>query len=292
MEKKENDSLDGCAGSLLQLGDGREQGDSSPIQCVLDEKQQGRPVALVTIVATTGSAPRGLGSSLAVKTDGSIVGTVGGGNLELFVIRHALESLQDGKSRRLHYDFSKTETQNVEKACGGTTDFFIQPFVSNLRLVIFGAGHVGRALAPMALACGFSVVIADDRLDFLRSEYFPNGVFLEHGSFPDLPDKVRLDEKSYVVIMTYGHSHDEEVLSACLKKPFAYLGLMGSKTKIAEFKERLGRIAAFEEPIEKLHAPIGLPLGGRSPAEIAISIMAELLAVRYGRELRFQTQKR
>jgi len=220
---------------------------------------------------------------MAVREDGSIVGTVGGGNLELFLVRHALAAVSDGRPRWLHYDFSGGSDQNVEKACCGTTDFFVQPFAKTPRLIIFGAGHVGRALAPLAVSCGFSLLVVDDREEYLDAASFPPDTSFRHGPFALMAASVAIDCSTYIVIMTYGHTHDETVLAACLDRPWRYLGLMGSRAKVATVRAHLGASTEARLKLTRVHAPVGLDVGGRSPAEIAISIMGEMLAVRYGR---------
>lgn len=276
-------AIDGCQHSLIAMGDGREIADVAPMRAVLACREAGEAVALVTIIHASGSAPRGMGAQMAVRQDGSIAGTVGGGNLELFAIRHALESLKDGRARHLHYDFAGGEAQNVDKACGGTSDFLIQPYLGAPRLVLFGAGHIGRALAPLAQSCGFLVTVVDERAEFLDPALFPEGICLHQGAFPGVVDDIAFDEATYAVIMTYGHAHDEGVLDACLGRPCRYLGLVGSKAKLGELWSHLGTTEARRAELDKVHAPIGLDLGGRAPAEIAVSIMSELLATRYGR---------
>ena len=278
-------AIDGCTNSLVAMGDGREIADISPMRAVLAERDAGRPVALVTIICATGSAPRGMGSQMAVRADGSIVGTVGGGNLELYAIRHALESLKDGCPRQLHYDFTGKSTQNVEKACTGTSDFIIQPFMGTPHLVLFGAGHIARALSPLAVSCGFRVTVADSRAEFLDPNVFPAEVKLVHGDFVELAKTaIPFDaQTTYAAIMTYGHSHDEEVLDACLERPCRYLGLVGSRAKLGQLWGHLGTTERRQELLRNVHAPIGFDLGGRSPAEIAVSIMSEILAVRYNK---------
>ena len=269
--------------SVVAMGDGRETADAAALAAVMACRERGEAVALVTVIGATGSAPRGMGATMAVHKDGSIVGTVGGGNLELFTIRHALASIEDGCPRRLHYDFSGGPEQNVSKACCGTTDFFIQPFTEMPRLVVFGAGHVARALAPMARSCGFSVVVADDRPEFLDAASFPEGTEFLPGPFPETAASAPLDESTYAVIMTYGHVHDQEALAACLNRPWKYLGLMASRAKVAELKKHLGTTDEARRLLEKVRMPVGLNIGGRSPAEIAVSIMGEIIADRYGR---------
>ena len=269
--------------SVVAMGDGRETADASALEAVMACRERGEAVALVTVIGATGSAPRGMGATMAVRKDGSIIGTVGGGNLELFTIRHALASIEDGCPRRLHYDFSGGPEQNVSKACCGTTDFFIQPFTEMPRLVVFGAGHVARALVPQARSCGFSVLVADDRPEFLDAASFPEGTEFLFGPFTETAASAPLDETTYAVIMTYGHVHDEEVLAACLNRPWKYLGLMASRAKVAELKAHIGTTDEARRLLEKVRMPVGLDIGGRSPAEIAVSIMGEIIAERYGR---------
>lgn len=295
-QKKLDDSSgvspDGCIGTLVEVGDGRELADEEVLPEIARRRAAGEPVALVTVIGVSGSAPRGLGAMMSVLADGAITGTVGGGNLEKFAIAHALAALADGRCRRLHYDFSRGPEQNVEKACLGTTDFFIQPFVPSPVLVIFGAGHVGRALAPPARSCGFRLRVADDRKDFLDAAAFPEGTEFFHGPFAQVAASLPMDTSTYAVIMTHGHSQDSAVLEACLMRHWRYLGLMGSHAKVAQLCRDLGNTPETLERLSKIHAPVGIDVGGRSPAEIAVSILAELQAVRYDRSGGFLTKRR
>jgi xanthine dehydrogenase accessory factor len=245
--------------------------------------EEGRPVALVTVVGTDGSAPRGMGAAMAVREDGTIAGTIGGGDLEHLVVRHALDSLADGRPRRLHYDFSGGAGQNLEKACAGKADFYVQPCLVPPRLHVFGGGHIGIALAPIAEAAGFRVTVIDDRPGFPDPARFPGTVRLVRGALPEAVDPLPFDASTFVVIVTHAHEKDEVVLAACLGRPWRYLGMIGSRAKVARLFRSLGTDEASRKRLEEVRAPIGLDVGGRSPGEIAVSIAAELLAVRYGR---------
>jgi len=242
----------------------------------------GQPVALVTVVGTAGSAPRGMGAAMAVRADGSIAGTVGGGNLELDMVRHALEAIADGRPRRFSYDYSGGPTENLAKACIGKTELFVQPSPAPPRLHVFGAGHIAVALAPIAQAAGFRVTVVDDRPDYADAARFPKGARVIAAPFADALRTLEFDERTYVVIVTYGHEQDQAVLAACLDRPWRYLGMIGSQAKVARVFRALGRHAAARRRLAEVRAPIGLDIGGRSPAEIAISIAAELVAVRRG----------
>lgn len=242
-----------------------------------------QPVALVTVVETRGSAPRGMGAAMAVREDGSIVGTVGGGNLEHIAVRHALEAIEDGRPRRFHYDYSGGPGQNLAKACLGKTDLYVQPCPAPPRLYVFGAGHIGIALAPIARASGFRVTVIDDRPGYPDAARFPEGVRCVAGPFVPTIESLAFDGATYVVVVTYGHEQDETVLSACLQRRWRYLGMIGSRAKVARIFRTLGVDEETRRRLAEVHAPIGLDLGGRSPGEIAVQIAAELLAVRHGR---------
>jgi xanthine dehydrogenase accessory factor len=245
---------------------------------------EGQPTALVTVVGTEGSAPRGMGAAMTVRADGSIVGTVGGGNLELAMIRHALEAMGDGLPRRYSFDYSGGPAQNLVKACIGKTELFVQPSPVPPKLVVFGAGHIGVALAPIAQSAGFRVTVVDDRPEYADPARFPAGVRVIAAPFVDCTRSLEFDASTFAVILTFGHEQDQAVLAACLHRPWRYLGMIGSPAKVARVFRAVGTDLASRRRLRDVRAPIGLDLGGRSPAEIAIAIAAELVAFRYGRE--------
>ncbi len=267
---------------LVEIGEPVESLEIDAYREFVDLAEEGRPVALVTVVGTEGSAPRGMGAAMAVRADGTIVGTVGGGDLEHRIVRHALDALADGRPRRFHYDFSGGEGQNLEKACLGKADFYVQPCLVPPRLHVFGAGHIGMALAPIAEVAGFRVTVLDERPGFPDPARFPRTVRLVHQPLPAAVSSLPFDETTFVVIVTHGHEQDEAVLAACLGKPWRYLGMIGSRAKVGRVFKSLGIDEAKRKRLEEVRAPIGLDTGGRSPGEIAVSIAAEMLAVRYG----------
>jgi xanthine dehydrogenase accessory factor len=269
---------------LVAIGDAREWTDLEPYREFVRLGSAGVPVALVTVLGTKGSAPRSMGAAMLVRHDGGIVGSIGGGNLEEEMIQHAREAIEDGRPRRYHFDFTGGTGQNVEKACIGTTDFLIQPCVAKPHLIIFGAGHIGRALAPVAAGAGFRVSVADDRPGFPNPEAFGDGVRLLSGPFPETIRRLTFDDTTYVVVVTYGHEQDEAVLKACLPAKWRYLGMIGSRKKVATIFKNLSSDEETAQRLSCVHAPIGLRLGGRSPGEIAVAIVAELIAVRHGRD--------
>jgi xanthine dehydrogenase accessory factor len=198
------------------------------------------------------------------------------------MVRHAIEAIKDGRPRRYHYDFSGGENQNLVKACTGTTDLLILPCLAQPHLIIFGAGHVGKALAPMGLSAGFRVTVVDDRPGFPNPNDFPSEVARINGRFEEIIDSLTFDSATYIVVVTYGHVQDEAVVEACLNRTWRYLGVIGSRAKVAQLHENLGRDEESRRRLSRIHAPIGLRLGGRSPGEIAVGIIAELVSVRHG----------
>jgi xanthine dehydrogenase accessory factor len=265
---------------LVAIADPEESPGLEAIQAFGAATARGEVCALVTVVGAEGSVPRGMGAAMMVRPDRSIVGTVGGGNLEELTIDHALEAMRDGRSRRYHYDFTHGAGRNIQKSCMGRCDFFVLPAAARPRLYIFGAGHVGLALAPMAQTAGFDVTVIDDRPDYPPLRGLPTGVRTLNVDFERAIGELDFDDQTYVVSVTYGHSADVRVLRRCLRLPARYLGMIGSRAKVAEVKRELGVDDATRQRLESLHAPIGLRLGGREPGEVAVSIVAELVAER------------
>ncbi|MCA9653370.1 MAG: XdhC family protein [Myxococcales bacterium] len=245
------------------------------------EGERGR-AALATVIGRQGSAPQVLGARLMLHGDGEIVGTVGGGAIEAEVLAACRMVLRDGKPRRVDAQL----VRDLAMCCGGSMEVFVELLQPQLRLVIVGAGHVAQALAPVAEAAGFSVHVYDDREELLANPAYAHAVT---GAYDvdelqeALPD---LGEHDYVVITTRDHARDEKALAHLLHRPHRYLGMIGSRRKVHAV---LGRILRREQglgrpwpDLTRVRAPIGLSLGGRTPGEIAVSVVAELLAVRHG----------
>lgn len=235
----------------------------------------GHDAALVTVVGVEGSAPRASGARMLVYADGSIVGTVGGGTWEHKLIEAAVRAIPAGRPVR----FQAHLTRDLGMCCGGAMDALIEPLSTQERLHLFGAGHVAHALAPIALALGFEVIVYDDRDDWLTPERFPGCTHVCADPRRRLP---ALGPRDAVVLVTHSHALDQDLLQSLLPEPFGYLGLIGSRAKVAKFFVRLRAAGMDPALFSKVCAPIGLDLGGREPAEIAVSIAAELVRVRHG----------
>jgi xanthine dehydrogenase accessory factor len=234
----------------------------------LDEALRGnQPVALATVVDVQGASPAQLGFKLLVRADGSVVGNVGGGQLEKRVREEALGALRDGQSRLFHFRLQEEGPDALGTTCGGDVTFFIEVYQAVPTLLIVGGGHLGQPLAEMARIVGFHVQVID--------------MEPERSTLPQL-DPSTITPWTYVVLVTGSHASDERALRLVVDTPAAYVGMIGSQRKVRTIYRHLRDDGVSEERLAQVHAPIGLDLGGRSPAEIALAILAEVVQVRYG----------
>ena len=321
--------------------------------------KKGEQVVLCTVIASSGSTPRGPGARMAVFPDSGCVGTIGGGTVERLAQEYALTVLEEGRPSVRTFQLHPDGSEDIGMICGGTVTvmfrvlgagelplvdqicnlleadrpawlvtalaehsqwatgiwgkgidwqlevspervcpllgdravlqwgepaLFVEPLARRGTVYIFGAGHVGRELAWVLHRVGFRMAVYDDRPEALAQENFPEDVRLIHGDFGriDLP----LTEADYVVIMTTGHQGDLTILEQILTKPVTYVGCIGSKKKAAAVREALRGKGFTDADIKRINSPIGLPIGGETPGEIAVSIAAELIAHRAGKEKR------
>jgi xanthine dehydrogenase accessory factor len=242
---------------------------------------RGERVALVTVVRTQGSTPQRTGAKMLVWADGRTVGTIGGGCYENDAFWKARESLASGKPSLLHYELNDDFAQENGLICGGRMDVHVDPLLPSPRLFIIGAGHVGFHLAQAAAEVGFRIHVVDDREKFANRERFP-GADVVVEPIPEWLHRAELPPSAYVVVVTRGHQHDLDALRALAARDLKYLGLIGSRAKVARIYEALLAEGMPPECLERVHSPIGLDIGAVTPAEIAISILAQLIAVTRG----------
>ncbi len=240
-------------------------------------------VALVTIVATNGSTPQRVGAKMLVYADGRIVGTVGGGCYENDALWKARESLKTRKPTRVKYELDDDFAQENGLVCGGQMEVFIEPIEPPPSVYVIGAGHVGQYLGRFAHDAGFTVRVVDDRATFANRERFPDAAEIIVADVPEWLTSADLPPSAYVVIVTRGHRHDLDALRAVVGRDLRYVGLIGSRAKVARVYEALASEGADAERLARVYAPIGFDLGAVTPQEIAVSILAELIAVRRGR---------
>ncbi len=223
---------------------------------------------------------------MLVFADGRTIGTIGGGCYESDAIGRAREVIASGRPVLARYDLNDDFVQESGLICGGQMDVYIDPITPAPRLYIVGAGHVGWNLARIAPDAGFRVCVIDDREKFANSERFP---LAEEIAVEDIGAWLRradLSPSSYVVVVTRGHTHDFDALRALAVRDLRYLGLIGSRAKIARIFDALEEEGLPPDALDRVHAPIGIDIGAVTPAEIAVSILAELIAIRHGSNIR------
>ena len=244
----------------------------------------GEEVALVTIVAANGSTPQRVGAKMLVYADGRVVGTIGGGCYENDAFWKAREALGTGKSALLHYDLNDDFAQENGLVCGGQMDVHIDPLEPTPQLFIVGAGHVGWHLGKLAVEAGFRVHVVDDREKFASAERFPGAEQVIVEPIPEWLHRTELPQSAFVVVVTRGHTHDLDAMRALAPRELRYLGLIGSRAKVARIYDALLGEGMPIECLERVYSPIGLDIGAITPAEIAVSILAELIAIRHGKD--------
>jgi xanthine dehydrogenase accessory factor len=250
---------------------------------VADALERGEPAALVTIVSTTGSTPQRVGAKMLVFGDGRMVGTIGGGCYENDAFGKAREAIVNRRPLLVRYELSDDFAQETGLICGGQMDVYIEPIEPSPELFVVGAGHVGFHLANLAHEVGFRVHVVDDREKFANRERFPNASEVVAEDIPAWITRAALPPHAYVVIVTRGHTNDLEALRALAPRDLRYLGLIGSRAKVARIYDELLASAMPADMLRHVHAPIGLDIGAVTPQEIAVSILAELIAVKHGK---------
>ncbi|KAF1079368.1 MAG: hypothetical protein GQF41_4248 [Candidatus Rifleibacterium amylolyticum] len=245
------------------------------------------PFVLCTVVETIGSSPGTVGQKMLVFKDGTIAGTVGGGVNEERTRIAALELFSSGEARILTFDLDNP-LAGSDPVCGGKSRVFIELQAHEPRMVVFGAGHIGKVLAQMAALARFRVTIVDERPEYANPALFPDSVQVLCQPFESAVAAVKIDANSHVAVLTPGHLKDFEVLERVLPTPAAYVGLVCSAKKLVEMKAALIDKGIAGDRVEALFAPIGINLGSTTPEEIAVEILAQIVAFRNGKIIRFE----
>lgn len=240
----------------------------------------GRRGAVATIVNVRGSIPSFKSAKMLVRDDGSIAGTIGGGCVEAEVWRAAREVISSEKSRSLSFDLNQDPKYDTGLVCGGTLEIFIEPVLPAPLLYLFGAGHVALELFKAARNAGFDVIVADDREAYANAERFPGAREILAQDYEQALPRLDPNESSYIVIATRGHRDDMHILRWAAQTRARYIGMIGSRRKAVTVVRELIAEGLRPELFERLHSPVGLDIGATTPEEIAVSVMAELIAVR------------
>ena len=244
--------------------------------------QRGEAAALVTIITASGSTPQRVGAKMLVFEDGRTVGTIGGGCYENDAAGRAREAIRTRTACVARYDLSDALAAESGLICGGRMDVFIEPLDPAPPLFVAGAGHVSRLLAEVAARVGFRVTVIDDREKFANRDRFPSAADVVVGEVAPWLTAADLPPAAFVVVVTRGHSHDLEAMRALAGRDLRYVGMIGSRAKVARILDALRESGASPDWLAKVRAPIGLDIGAITPEEIALSIVAEMIAVRRG----------
>ena len=246
-------------------------------------RSQNISAALVTVIATKGSTPREAGSKMLISSNGTVYGTVGGSAVEAMMIERAKQSIKSGKFFKEWHDLDDRAKDDTGMICGGKMEFFVEPVGVQAHLIIFGGGHVALPLARLAAQTGFCYTIVEDRPEFAGEDRFPDAKEIIMAGAEEIDEKVEICESDFVAIVTRSHEIDYQALKVVLSQPLTYLGLIASKIKKKQVFEQLLNEGFDQTVVDKIHSPIGLDIAAQTPEEIAVSIVAELIAVKNGK---------
>ena len=240
----------------------------------------GQKCALATIVEVRGSIPSYESAKLLVREDGSMAGTIGGGCVEAEVWNAAREVLETEKPKRLSFNLGQDAAYDNGLICGGQLEVFVEPVLPVPHAFIFGAGHISKSLSKVATLAGFATVVVDDRESFANRERFPEAADVRAEEYEQVFGNLNINETSYLIIVTRGHRDDMRVLKLAIGTPARYIAMIGSKRKVLNVFRELEKEGIPRAAFERLRAPMGLDIGAISPEEIAVSVVAEMIAVR------------
>lgn len=243
-------------------------------------RQEGRRAALATIVNVRGSIPAFETAKMLVRDDGSIVGTIGGGCVEAEVWQAAKEVMQSEVPRILTFNLNQNPRYDTGLVCGGTLEIFVEAITPTPQLYLFGAGHVAASLYKAARLAGFDVTVVDDRESYANRERFPDARDIFADDYDRVLSQLAPSDSSFMVIVTRGHRDDMRILRWAVETPCRYIGMIGSERKFITVARELEKEGVSRERLERVYSPVGLDIGALTPEEIAISVVAEMIAIR------------
>lgn len=261
--------------------------DQELLRHALAAAQKGQKFAFATVIETTlKGTPRKAGAKMIVFEDGSLIGTIGGGRNEKDAQQQCLEAIKTKQSKLVTYDYFGQKGQSV---CGGQIRVFIEPFMATNKLILCGAGHIGLPFSMLSKMLDYDVTVIDNRKEFGNKKRFPHADKILVGEYKDTLKQCSVDENTYIMIVTQGNEHDFECLQVALKTKAAYIGVISSKAKRIKFFNRLKEAGIPQKDLKRINIPAGIDIGAQTPAEIAVSIAAEL--VRLDNQYRLNTDK-
>ncbi|MDZ7638342.1 MAG: XdhC/CoxI family protein [Bryobacterales bacterium] len=243
-------------------------------------RKLGRKCALATIIEVRGSIPSHENAKMLIRDDGSFVGTVGGGCVEAEVWDAAREVIASERPQKLSFNLGHDASYENGLICGGQLDIYVEPILPQPKLLLFGGGHISKSICRVAAIAGFGTAVIDDRESFVNAERFPDAEATLSGEYEEIFPTLAVTGDTYVVIVTRGHRDDMRILRWAVTTPARYVAMVGSKRKVISTVKELEKEGLPRSLFERLHAPMGLDIGAVSPEEIAVSVVAEMIAVR------------
>lgn len=243
-------------------------------------RKLGQKCALATIVQVRGSIPSYESAKLLVREDGSMIGTIGGGCVEAEVWNAARDVMAEEKPRKLSFNLGQDAAYDNGLICGGQLDVFVEPVVPQPRVFIFGAGHISKSLSKVASLAGFATVVIDNRETFANRERFPEADEIFAEEYEEVFPKLSINSSSYLIIVTRGHRDDMRVLRWAITTDAKYIAMIGSRRKVYAVIKEFEKEGIPRERFHRIFAPMGFEIGAITPEEIAVSVVAEMIAVR------------
>jgi xanthine dehydrogenase accessory factor len=240
----------------------------------------GQKCALATIVEVNGSIPSFQTAKLLVREDGSLVGTIGGGCVEAEVWNAAREVIETGKPRNMNFSLGQDAAYDNGLICGGQLQVFVECINPQPAALVFGGGHISKSLAKVLDLAGFRVSIIDNREAYANAGRFPEAAEVFAEEYEDVFPKLSVNESTYIVIVTRGHRDDMRVLRWAIETRARYISMIGSRRKTISVVKELEKEGIPRSAFDRVYAPMGLEIGAVSPEEIAISVGAEMVAMR------------
>jgi xanthine dehydrogenase accessory factor len=253
---------------------------------IVELRSKGSHAALATVIAHKGTTPRKDSAKMLVYGDGRQLGTIGGGSMEAEVCREARQIMETGRPRLLAFNLTDIDPEESALVCGGSMEVYVEPILPDPILFIFGAGHVSKAVADVAKSIGFKIAIIDDRAKYANPERFPGADSIYVDSWEETVKKLPVNNSSCLFIATRGHQFDLICLRFAVQSPAKYIGMLGSRKKAKNLFDLLEKEGIDPSKFGRVSVPTGIDIGSETPEEIAVSIAAELIAVRKNRDIR------
>ncbi|MDW7669232.1 MAG: XdhC/CoxI family protein [Bacillota bacterium] len=246
---------------------------------IYELEKENKTFAIATLIETDGSTPRNDTAKMIITSEGVTYGTVGGGAMEQAVIKESLKCIKENKTEILDYNLDGSGRDNLKMICGGKAKVFIDVINAEPLILLVGGGHINLAISKYIDILNYRYVVIDNLEKIANENRFPNAFKIINKDFIEGIEELKLDEKYIVIVATRGHEHDYECIEKVLETDVSYIGMIGSKKKVATTFKRLAQ-NGYKDKIGRIYAPIGLDIGTETPEEIALSIVAEILKVK------------